>query len=121
MDIIPPIAIICDYLDIGPSILKNPNDERVVIKAQFLRLLLSMAVSQLPFDAEWYCEAHPDIREAFEAGEITDLREHFVSTGFFEAAARRRGGAERGLVSGAISRCPQRHRCRTGDICQGTL
>ena len=84
MNIIPPITMICEYLSVDPSTLKNLGEERVVIKAQLLRLLLRMAASTLPFDGDWYCETNPDVRKAFEAGEIADLREDFLSTGFFE-------------------------------------
>jgi hypothetical protein len=60
MHFVPPRLFICRGLAIEPSTLQDSQNEVVAIKAESRRLLLSMAVSQLPFDANWYCGAHPD-------------------------------------------------------------
>jgi hypothetical protein len=35
-------------------------------------------------DEEYYIEAYPDIRDAFERGDIKSLHQHFFETGRFE-------------------------------------
>ncbi len=84
MPFIPPLDMICSYLGVDERALREPNGETVAVKVDLLRLLLELAASALPFNADWYVEANPDIKEAFTDGKITDLREHFFSTGFFE-------------------------------------
>jgi hypothetical protein len=46
----------------------------------FLRLL--------PFDADAYLEANPDVAEAIATGVITSAHEHYVEHGYFEGRAR---------------------------------
>jgi hypothetical protein len=48
--------------------------------SEFLQLLLR-AVS---VDEQWYMDTYPDIRQAFDAGEIASAKEHFVTSGYFE-------------------------------------
>ena len=81
---VPPLDMICDYLKLEQKALQRPGEETLVIKVELLRLLLQTALLSLPFSADWYVTTYPDIRDAFEAGKIIDLREHFLSTGFFE-------------------------------------
>ena len=57
---------------------------KIAIDAKLLRILLQSAVSQLPFSAEFYETTYPDIAEAAAAGQIPDLHQHFVETGYFE-------------------------------------
>jgi hypothetical protein len=49
-----------------------------------LRALLVVAVSTLPFDQEFYLSTYPDIRDAFQSEDITDLKLHFIEEGYLE-------------------------------------
>ena len=84
MSYIPPLDLICTYLGVDPAVLKDPKDETVTVKVELVHLFLRLVASGVQFDPEWYTRAHPDIGDAFSAGIIADLKEHFVSTGFFE-------------------------------------
>ena len=48
------------------------------------REILSVAISQLPFDDDFYLFMCEDIRAAYEGGGIANLRIHFVEQGYFE-------------------------------------
>jgi hypothetical protein len=45
---------------------------------------LRLFLAHVPFDAEWYCTAYPDIAQAIDSGTLTTAREHFIEHGFFE-------------------------------------
>ncbi|WP_264712101.1 hypothetical protein [Limobrevibacterium gyesilva] len=49
-----------------------------------LRFLLQTMVADSPFSEEFYLETYPDIAEAYAAGQIPDLKRHYVELGFFE-------------------------------------
>jgi hypothetical protein len=57
---------------------------KVAVPVQLLRELLAIAASTLPFDREFYLATYPDVREACNAGRISDPRTHFVEEGFIE-------------------------------------
>ena len=54
-----------------------------VSTAGLKRILEEFARNQ-PFDPEFYAESYPDIEAARLAGQVTNLHDHFVKTGFFE-------------------------------------
>jgi hypothetical protein len=56
----------------------------VTVQTSGLRDLLIEFARQQPFDPEFYAEAYPDIEAARLAGIVSDLREHFVNSGFLE-------------------------------------
>ena len=60
------------------------SSSKVAVSLPLLRAIISVTVSKMPFDPTFYLETYPDIREAYEAGHITDLRTHFIDTGYFE-------------------------------------
>jgi len=60
------------------------NGSKVAVSLSVLRAIISAAVSELPFDAEFYLKTYPDIRQAKDAGQITDLQSHFIETGYLE-------------------------------------
>ena len=47
---------------------------KVAISLPLLRAIISAAVAELPFEPLFYQKTYPDVREAYEAGQITDLR-----------------------------------------------
>src|SRR5215470_5249256 len=57
---------------------------KVAIGADVLKDLVTRALVNVDFDEEWYLESYPDVREAYEKGQIKDLKEHFVTSGYFE-------------------------------------
>ena len=57
---------------------------RVGVPTQVLKELIRIMASTLPFDLDFYLSTYPDIREAYEAGEIADPRTHFVEQGYIE-------------------------------------
>lgn len=57
---------------------------KIAIDTTLLRALLQSLAATLPFDATFYRTRYPDIDAAHRAGEITDLRRHFIETGYLE-------------------------------------
>ena len=57
---------------------------KVAIDTRVLRALLSTLVAQMPFDPAFYLAENEDIRAAYEAGQITDLHQHYINTGYLE-------------------------------------
>jgi hypothetical protein len=57
---------------------------KVAIDTRLLRTLLHSLAGQLPFDPGFYLAQNDDVAAAYETGEITDLRRHFIESGFFE-------------------------------------
>ncbi len=60
---------------------------KVAIDAPVLRRIIQAAIAAMPFSAEFYRTAYPDIAAAADAGQIVDLHQHFVQTGYFEGRA----------------------------------
>ncbi len=57
---------------------------RVSVNGEGLASLLREVARHQPFDADFYAEAYPDIEAARLAGQLSDLHEHFIETGFLE-------------------------------------
>lgn len=57
---------------------------KVAIDTRLLRTLLLVLVEQMPFDPTFYLAGNDDVAAAYESGAITDLRQHFVESGFVE-------------------------------------
>ena len=57
---------------------------KVAINTRLLRTLLHALAGQLPFDPDFYLAQNDDVAAAYETGEITDLRRHFIESGFIE-------------------------------------
>jgi len=49
-----------------------------------LSCLLREAIRSMPFEANAYRQANPDVDVAFRAGQITDLHAHFIESGYLE-------------------------------------
>jgi hypothetical protein len=55
---------------------------KIAVPLPALRAILLAAIAGLPFDEEFYVSAYPDIKTAYESGQIVDLRAHFVERYF---------------------------------------
>lgn len=78
----PTFAQLSSILRIRSDILDTKR--KVAISADMLKELITRALAGVDFDPDWYLETYPDIREAWEAGKIEDLKSHFINTGYFE-------------------------------------
>lgn len=79
---VPHIEQLLHALRISPERLASRS--KVAIDTRLLRALLQELAAALPFDAAFYLAQNDDIRAAHEAGQIPDLRRHFIETGFLE-------------------------------------
>lgn len=85
---VPHIDLLLQALRINRERLASKS--KIAIDARLLRALLQGLVETIPFSAAFYLETYPDIAAAHAAGDIRDLRKHFVELGYFEG----RMGAE---------------------------
>ena len=60
------------------------SKSKMAVSVPVLRAIIFVSISELPFEPEFYLNTYPDIRQAYEAGEITDLKTHFINSGYFE-------------------------------------
>jgi hypothetical protein len=60
------------------------SQSKVAIDARLLKLLLRTMVKCAPFSEEFYLKTYPDIAQAYNAGQLKDLKEHYVEQGYFE-------------------------------------
>jgi hypothetical protein len=74
--------VLLEALMITPDMLRSLPKVPVPVPA--LRALLSLLISTLPFDEEFYARTYPDLATAKDAGLITDLRMHFQRHGYLE-------------------------------------
>lgn len=79
---LPHIELLLQSLRISRERLSSRS--KVAIDTRVLRALLETLATQLPFDAQFYLDNNSDIATAHASGQITDLRKHFVETGFLE-------------------------------------
>jgi len=78
----PSFAQLSSLLKIKPEILDSKR--KVAIAGDILKELISRALLTVPFDEKWYLSNYPDLRHAWENGQIKDLKEHFITRGYFE-------------------------------------
>ena len=57
---------------------------KAAVSIPMLREVIMLAVSKLPFDEDFYLSTYNDIREAYQSGEVSNLRVHFMEEGYFE-------------------------------------
>jgi hypothetical protein len=60
------------------------NDGNITISKKSLRLLLQYVALSSDYDEEVYLRENNDVAEAYDAGQVTDLRQHYREHGFFE-------------------------------------
>jgi hypothetical protein len=77
----PPLSLILQGLGITEIDMQRPH---VSVSAQFLRFMICEYARSLPFDADQYAQANPDVEAARLAGDVSTLHEHFVTQGYFE-------------------------------------
>lgn len=60
------------------------SGSKAAISLPILKAILIGATSGMPFDEDFYSLTYPDLRAAYDAGDVADLRTHFVEEGYFE-------------------------------------
>ncbi|MGH7043164.1 MAG: hypothetical protein ACREFY_13685 [Acetobacteraceae bacterium] len=60
------------------------DGSRAAVSIPLLKAILTIASSKLPFDMEFYLSTYPDIRDAYNAGLVADVKAHFAEEGYFE-------------------------------------
>jgi hypothetical protein len=78
----PNFAQLSSMLRIKPESLDSKR--KIAISADLLKELIVRCLAHLEFDEHWYVSKYPDVKEAWEKGQIKDLREHFLTSGYFE-------------------------------------
>ena len=78
---VPPIDTLEALLGVK---LDREDDTLVRVQKNVLRALVMAALHAVDFDIETYLQNNPDLRGAWERGEIPDLHAHFINSGFFE-------------------------------------
>jgi hypothetical protein len=80
---IPSYAFIARAMDL-PADAEMSHDGPVSVDAQTFKLLLRFVALAADFDEATYLKENPDLADAHEAGQIGNLRQHFIESGFFE-------------------------------------
>ncbi len=57
---------------------------KIAVDARLLRALIQALAATLPFDEAFYRATYPDLDAAARSGEIPDLHQHFIDSGFIE-------------------------------------
>lgn len=81
-DYFPHVDLILHSLRINRDRLSSKS--KIAIDARLLRLMLQTIAATLPFSEEFYLEQYPDLAEAYAAGKIPNLRQHFLDSGYLE-------------------------------------
>jgi len=79
---VPHIEVLMHALRISPERLASRS--KVAIDTRLLRALLQELAAAMPFDPAYYLAENDDIRTAHTAGQIPDLRRHFIESGLLE-------------------------------------
>ena len=79
---VPHINLFLQALRINRERLDSKS--KVAIDAKLLKSLLKTIAECAPFSEQFYLETYTDIAEAYAAGQIPNLHEHFVELGYFE-------------------------------------
>jgi hypothetical protein len=79
---VPHIELLLQGLHVSRDRLNSTS--KIAVEAKLLRKMIEVTVRGLPFSEQFYTATYPDIRAAADAGQIVDLHQHFVETGFFE-------------------------------------
>jgi hypothetical protein len=79
---LPHIELLLKSLRISRERLMSRS--KIAVDTRLLRAMLQSLASQAPFDREFYLKANPDIAAAFASGQIPDLHQHFIESGYFE-------------------------------------
>ncbi len=82
MEYLPHIDMFLRALRINRERLASKT--KIAVDAKLLRHMLQSLAEAAPFSDEFYLRNNPDVAEAHAAGQIADLRAHFVEQGYFE-------------------------------------
>jgi len=82
---IPPLSVLKEQLVLGEGELDG--NRKVLVSRRVLRLLLSLAASRARFDAAAYLEENDDLRIRMRGLPADEVRDHFLSQGYFEERA----------------------------------
>lgn len=69
---------------LGLDLANEKGPVQVSVPLTVLKLFIRSALAGAPFDEEFYLRRNPDIEIAWKAGQIADLRQHFIENGYFE-------------------------------------
>lgn len=78
----PHIDLLLQALRINRDRLNSKS--KIAIDAKLLKAVLQAMVAGAPFNEEFYKQSYPDLAAAQASGQIPDLRQHFIETGYFE-------------------------------------
>lgn len=71
--------------DLGSDFsFKEADTERVSISLGLLKMIIRAGLKGASLDEQSYIEANPDLKAAFEAGQISSVFDHWVEAGYFE-------------------------------------
>ncbi len=91
---------------------------KIAVDAKLLRHMLQSLAEAAPFSDDFYLENNPDVAQAHAAGQIANLRAHFVEQGYFEG---RSGAAPAVNEAFYASSYPDvADAVRRGDVVSGT-
>lgn len=79
---LPPFEELCALLGITEGSLDG--EKKVRVEPAVLKKMIQMLVDQIPFDEDSYAETYADIGAALDSGDVTDLKSHYVTSGYFE-------------------------------------
>ncbi len=79
---VPHIDLVLQALRINRERLNSRS--KIAIDARLLRGMLQALVATQPFDAAFYRATYPDIAAAADEGQIPDLHQHYIDSGYFE-------------------------------------
>ena len=80
----PSYATIARAIGAPEAAVELLDEGNITISKKSLRLLLQYVALSSDYDEDFYLRENNDVAEAFEAGQVTDLRKHYRENGFFE-------------------------------------
>lgn len=95
----PHIDLILHSLRINRDRLSSKS--KIAIDARLLRLMLQTIAAKLPFSDDFYMVNYPDLAEAYAAGKIPNLHQHFVDSGYLEGRIGSPPNVDEGYYLGA--------------------
>ena len=95
----PHIDLILHSLRINRDRLSSKS--KIAIDARLLRLMLQTIAAKLPFSDDFYMVNYPDLAEAYAAGKIPNLHQHFVDSGYLEGRIGSPPDVDEGYYLGA--------------------
>src|SRR3546814_860803 len=82
MKYFPSLSLMTRALRIGVDDFNR--HKMTLVSTKVLRKLIEAALEGVEFDEKWYLKQYGDIADAHRKGQIVNLREHFITSGYFE-------------------------------------